>query len=92
MIRYGADPNRGTTFGPFGVLRHVSPLAIASRNNYANVLPALLNGGADPNFGQTWLSVWQEKPVETFPEIHTQLEEARVDFHKKIFIQTPYAT
>lgn len=36
--------------------------------------------------------MWQEKPIETFPEIYTQFEKARVDFHKKIFIQTPYAT
>jgi ankyrin repeat protein len=47
LLKAGADPNAGVTFG-LGLLVLGTPLSEAVKNNHTEVLAALLKAGATP--------------------------------------------
>ena len=46
LLRCGADPDAGSGWGPFGLLSHTTPLAVAAEKGHEAVAKALIKGGA----------------------------------------------
>ena len=46
LLRCGADPDAGSGWGPFGLLSHTTPLAVAAEKGHEAAAKALIKGGA----------------------------------------------
>jgi len=53
LLRAGANPDQGSTAGPFGLLETNTPLIAAVMEGHVDIVKALLKAGASPEKGST---------------------------------------